>query len=334
MKHASRHILSARYPKRTKTLSLTAGVACAIFGSSANALEYMVHVPYRTKTGCITYKTDLQGNVAQTRRNTKSVEWSASCEPGKPIEGLGTLTVTMDERGLWSRTFTGNFVAGSPDGAVDIATTQFPKPTSQSYTLGCREDEVNPGPNALTACKPRVPDASATVVRNGGSQRTIAPNGNAPSKTSGNLRNFATSIGCTVRIFGTDTISRVEWKGACEGGLASGVGTLKYVSQNPDQDSSQWWVTQNGKMSSGAMDGSVEEVARRVWPNGSPPDDFPPRTLTFQMGCSVEASGCEPILPSSTSSANRQQELFSSARPLSFGPGSPTDSSSKPVMIN
>src|SRR5262245_60555354 len=64
--------------------------------------------------------------------------WDQQCVPGQPIEGYGTLRVSVGNAG--SATLTGRFVAGVPHGAVVMTIYEKSAPVSEEtteYNMGC-----------------------------------------------------------------------------------------------------------------------------------------------------------------------------------------------------
>lgn len=114
------------------------------FAPLAQAKPTTVWIASKTTTGCIYYQNSVvNGTVEEAageidmmvhsaRSRTSLETFSGVCQPGKPINGEGTLTHGVS-------TWTGKFVDGVADGPIKIK--GIPKPIV--FNMGCATDGYN-----------------------------------------------------------------------------------------------------------------------------------------------------------------------------------------------
>ena len=87
--------------------------------------------PIAIEGGCTIVSASLRGMEAR-------FSWDQPCAPGQPIEGRGTLHITVSD--TESATLTGTFVAGVPHGVVVMTVYENGAAISEQtaeYNMGC-----------------------------------------------------------------------------------------------------------------------------------------------------------------------------------------------------
>lgn len=120
--------------------------ALLILPTASVARDNLVWFPSTTTTGCIYYRTAFAANVARQKTKMKRAVWTGTpCQPGKPINGEGTLEETIADGGHpdgWQRRSTGRFVDGVPHGPIALSDTFNRQPQMRVYDRGCDDNAL------------------------------------------------------------------------------------------------------------------------------------------------------------------------------------------------